>query len=238
MVEGPYISGMSKPIAVITGASKGIGRATALRLASTHDIVGVARSEAELDALANDVAALGGSCHTIALDITDGAAVAAALGDIDAQVLVNNAGIGVMKPFMELSRDEWRAMVDLNFNALYDVTRAVLPAMIRRKSGHVVAIGSISGRSAFVGATCYAATKAAVTAFTESLMLELRDHGVKVSVVAPGGVATNFSGAGGDQSWKLQPEDVADAVASVIATPPHVLVHRVEVRTLHSPPKK
>lgn len=229
---------MSKPIAVITGASKGIGRATALRLAATHDIIGVARSEAELDSLAAEVGALGGSCHTIAVDITDGAAVSAALADVDAQVLVNNAGIGIMKPFLELTREEWRAMVDLNFNALYDVTRAVLPAMLRRKSGHIVVMGSISGRSAFVGATCYAATKAAVTAFTESLMLELRDHGIKVSVVTPGGVATNFSGSGGDQSWKLQPEDVADTVAAVIDTPPHVLVHRVEVRTLTSPPKK
>jgi 3-oxoacyl-[acyl-carrier protein] reductase len=229
---------MSKPIAIVTGASKGIGRAIALRLAATHDIVGVARSETELDALAADIGALGGSCHTIALDITDGAAVADALGEIDAQVLVNNAGIGIMKPFLEMSRDEWRSMVDVNFNALYDVTRAVLPAMVRRKSGHVVVIGSISGRSAFVGATCYSATKAAVTAFTESLMLELRDQGIKVSVVAPGGVATGFSGSSGDQSWKLRPEDVADAVADVIDTPPNVLVHRVEVRTLHSPPRK
>lgn len=229
---------MSKPIAVITGASKGIGRAIALRLAPTHDIVGVARSEAELDSLASDIGSMGGSCHTIALDVTDGAAVSAALGEVDAQVLVNNAGIGVMKPFLELSREEWRAMVDLNFNALYDVTRAVLPAMVRRQSGHIVVMGSISGRSAFVGGTCYAPTKAAVTAFTESLMLELRDYGIKVSVVAPGGVATNFSGSGGDQSWKLRPEDVADAVANAIDTPPNVLVHRVEVRTLRSPPKK
>jgi 3-oxoacyl-[acyl-carrier protein] reductase len=229
---------MSKPIAVITGASKGIGRAIAIRLAPTHDIVAVARSETELDALASEIAAAGGSCHTIAVDVTDGDAVRVALGDVDAQVLVNNAGIGVIKPFLELTREEWRGMVDLNFNALYDVTRAVLPAMVRRKSGHIVVIGSISGRSAFVGATCYAATKAAVTAFTESLMLELRDAGVKVSVVAPGGVATSFSGAGGDQSWKLRPEDVADAVAAVIDTPPSVLVHRVEVRTLNAPPKK
>jgi 3-oxoacyl-[acyl-carrier protein] reductase len=202
---------------------------------STHDIVGIARSEPELEALANDIGATGGSCHTIALDITDGDAVQAAIGDLDAQVLVNNAGLGVMKPFLELTREEWRSMVDLNFNALFDVTRAVLPAMVRRKSGHVVVIGSISGRSAFVGATCYSATKAAVTAFTESLMLELRDHGVKVSVVAPGGVATGFSGSSGDQSWKLQPEDVADAVAHVIETPPSMLIHRVEVRTLNSP---
>lgn len=229
---------MSKPIAVVTGASKGIGRATALRLAATHDIVAVARTEPDLDALANDIAAMGGSCHTIALDITDAKAVHDALGDVDAQVLINNAGIGVMKPFLELTRDEWRSMVDLNFNALYDVTRAVLPAMVRRKSGHIVVVGSISGRSAFVGATCYAATKAAVTAFTESLMLELREHGIKVSVVAPGGVATDFSGSGGDQSWKLQPEDVAAAIADVIDTPPNVLVHRVEVRTLTVPKRK
>jgi len=229
---------MSKPIAVVTGASKGIGRATALRLAPTHDIVAVARTEPDLDALANAVAAMGGSCHTIALDITDAKAVHDAIGDIDAQVLINNAGSGVMKPFLELTRDEWRSMVDLNFNALYDVTRAVLPAMVRRKSGHIVVVGSISGRSAFVGATCYAATKAAVTAFTESLMLELREHGIKVSVVAPGAVATDFSGGGGDQSWKLQPEDVAAAIADVIDTPPNVLVHRIEVRTLTVPKKK
>jgi len=69
-------------------------------------------------------------------------------------------------------------------------------------------------------------------------MLELRDHGIKVSVVSPGGVATNFSGGRGDQSWKLRPEDVAEAVARAIDTPPHVLVHRIEVRTLTSPPKK
>lgn len=229
---------MSKPIAVVTGASRGIGRAIAMRLAATYDIVGVARSETELDALASEIATIGGSCHTIAVDITDGDAVRDAIGDVDAQVLVNNAGIGVMKPFLELSREEWRSMVDLNLNALYDVTRAVLPAMVRRKSGHIVVIGSISGRSAFVGATCYAATKAAVTAFSESLMLELRDHGVKVSVVAPGGVATSFSDAGGDQSWKLQADDVAEAVAAVIDTPRTVLVHRVEVRTLNSPPRK
>src|SRR3954468_14130579 len=110
---------MSKPIAVVTGASKGIGRATALRLAATHDIVAVARTEPDLDALADDITAMGGSCHTIALDITDAKAVHDALGDIDAQVLINNAGIGVMKPFLELTREEWRSMVDLNVNALY-----------------------------------------------------------------------------------------------------------------------
>ncbi len=226
------------PTALITGASKGIGRAIALKLAERFDIVAVARSRDELSQLAQEISSAGGRCRAIALDITDGGAVARELAGVDADVLVNNAGIGVLKPFLELTRDEWRAMVDVNFNALYDVTRAVLPGMVQRARGHVVVIGSISGRSAFVGATCYAATKAAVTAFTESLMLELRDYGIKVSVVAPGGVNTNFFDASGDQSWKLAPEDVADAVYDVIDTPPNVLVHRVEVRTLTVPKKK
>lgn len=231
---------VAKPIAVITGASKGIGRATALRLASEFDIVAVARSRDELEALAREIESSGGSCRPIVIDITDPAAVQSGLAGVDAQVLVNNAGIGFIKPFLELTRDEWRQMVDLNFNALYDVTRAVLPPMVERKSGHIIVIGSISGRSAFIGATCYAATKAAVHAFTESLMLELREYGIKVSVVHPGSVATGFSAFadGSDQSWKLTPEDVANAVADVIDTPPNVLVHRVEVRTLVPPRRK
>src|SRR4029077_2584682 len=175
-----------------------------------------------------EIEARGGSCRPRTVDVSDPSAVAAALADVDAHVLVNNAGVGVLKPFMELTRDEWTQMVDVNFNALFDVTRAVLPAMIARKSGHVVVIGSISGRSAFVGGTCYAATKHAVMGFTECLMLEVRESGVKVSVVNPGSTATNFSPRF-DASWMLAPQDVAEAVAHVLATPPNVLVHRVEV---------
>src|SRR5689334_22955851 len=121
---------MSKPTAVITGASRGIGRAIALRLAPAYEIVAVARSKDELGALAGEIARQGGVCHPRVADVTDPGAVHAALDGVDAQVLVNNAGIGVIKPFVELTRDEWRSMVDLNFNALFDVTRAVLPGMM------------------------------------------------------------------------------------------------------------
>ena len=227
---------MTKPTAVVTGASRGIGRAIALRLAADFDIVAVARNRAELDSLARDVERAGGACRVAALDITDVAAVNDALSKVDAQVLVNNAGIGIIKPFVELTRDEWRRMVDVNFNALFDVTRAVLPPMIARKSGHVVVIGSIVGRTAYAGGACYSATKHAVMGLTESLMLELRDYGVKVSVVNPGSVATHFSSRA-DPEWMLSPDDVAEAVARVIDTPPDVLVHRVEVRTLTVPKK-
>ena len=229
---------MSKPIAVITGASRGIGRAIALRLAGEFEIAALARSDDELTRLQREIEAAGGQCRRLVVDITDPAAVGRALSGVEAQVLVNNAGIGAIKPFVELTRDEWRRMVDVNFNALFDVTRATLPPMIARKSGHIVVIGSISGRSAFVGGTCYAATKAAVNAFTESLMLELRDSGIKVSVVNPGSVETSFGSGWSAKSWALSADAVADAVAQVIATPPNVLIHRMEIRTLTVPAKK
>ena len=228
---------MSKPIAVVTGASRGIGRAIALRLAGDFEIAAVARSQTELSALEREIEAKGGQCRPLVADVTDPRAIDNALAGIDAQVLVDNAGIGAIKPFMELTRDEWRQMVDVNFNALFDVTRAVLPRMIERESGHIVIIGSISGRSAYVGGTCYAATKHAAMAFSESLMLELRDSGIKVSIVNPGSVATHFSERA-DKSWMLTPEDVAESVAYVVNTPSDVLVHRVEIRTLTVPKKQ
>lgn len=228
---------MAKPVAVVTGASRGIGRAVAKRLAQEYDIVAVARSTDQLEALANEIRAAGGSCRSVPIDITDPAALEASLSGIDAQVLVNNAGMGVLKPLLELTREQWMQMVNLNFNALFDVTRAIVPAMVARRSGHVVVIGSITGRSPFAGGTCYAATKAAANSFAESLMLELRDAGVKVSVVNPGSVSTSFSERD-NSSWALAAGDVAEAVASILATPPSVLVHRVEIRTLTVPKNK
>lgn len=222
---------MARPLAVVTGASRGIGRAIALRLATNYDILGVARSKAALEEMAVEVRRLGGTCRVAVVDLTEPAAVAKALDGVDAQVLVNNAGAGPVKPFLELTPIEWTSMVDVNFNGLYHVTRALLPAMIARKRGHVVMIGSMAGRSAFVGGTCYAGTKHAAMAFAECLMLEVREHGVKVSIVNPGSVATDFSPRN-DPGWMLAPEEVAEAVVQVIETPADVLVHRLEIRAL------
>ena len=222
--------------AVVTGASRGIGRAIGLRLGTTHHIVAIARTQGELETLATDVRSGGGSCDTIELDVADAKAVTRALEGVRAEVLVNNAGVGYMKPLLELTSEEWHAMVDVNFNALFHVTRAVLPGMVERGRGHIVMVGSIAGRSAFVGGSCYAATKHAVMGFSESLMLEVRDKGVKVSVVNPGSVATSFSTRERDTSWMLTADDVADAVMHALDTPPRVLVHRIEVRA--AAPKK
>jgi 3-oxoacyl-[acyl-carrier protein] reductase len=226
---------------LVTGASRGIGRAIALRFAREGwRVVAVARKQADLDALASEIEAEGGACRAIALDIGDATAVADTLRDVDVDVLVNNAGVGILKPFVELTPEEWRRMLDVNVNALFHVTRAVLPRMMARRSGHICTIGSISARSAYVGGSAYSGTKAFVTAWAESLMLEVRDQGVKVSVVMPGAVATEFNdnAVGEKDAWKLMPTDVAEAVAHVVLTPPNVLVHRVEVRTLTVPKKK
>ncbi len=227
----------SRRIAVVTGASRGIGRAIALRLAGDHDIVAVARSATQLESLAAEIGATGGECRPLSLDITDAAAVGGALGGIDADVLVNNAGVGIVRPLLELQPDEWRTMMDVNVNALYHVTRALLPGMVKRGRGHVINIGSMAGRSAFVGGSGYAASKHFVVGFSESLLLEVRERGVKVSVVMPGSTNTSFGrGGAGGKEWALSATDVAEAVAHVVATPQNVLVSRVELRPLSTGP--
>lgn len=223
---------MTRGTAVVTGASRGIGREVARRLATGWEIVAVARSVGELDVLRREIEEAGGDCSTIELDVTDSAAVQRALEGIDADVLVNNAGIGLLKPLLDLTVEEWRSMVAVNFDALFYVTRALLPGMVAKGMGHIVNIGSLSGRGAFVGGTCYAATKHAVVGFSESLMMEVRDSGVRVSLIMPGSVDTNFSRGEGNASWKLRASDVADAVLFTLEQPPDTLVSRVELRPL------
>jgi NADP-dependent 3-hydroxy acid dehydrogenase YdfG len=241
MIWRPTVSlafGMPKPTAVITGASRGIGRATALRLSNDYDVVAAARSAKELETLRQEIEARGSKCTTLIVDVARPDDVARALRGIQADVLVNNAGVMTQKPFLELTREEWHRMVDVNFNALYHVTRELLPGMVERRRGHVVIIGSIAGRSAFAGGSCYAATKHAVAGFAECLMLEVRDAGVKVSTINPGSVATELTPGGSARDWPLKSDDVADAVAFVVGLPGDVLVHSLEIRTNKVPTKK
>ena len=226
----------ARPVALITGASRGIGHAIALRLAETHDLILVARNAKRLEETAS-ACPKGTRVQTIAVDVADRLAVASALTGLHVDVLVNNAGVATMRPFLEMTAEEWHRMVDVNVNALYHVTRAVLPGMVSRGHGHVCTIGSIAGRNTFAGGTAYTGTKHFVMGFSESLMLEIRDYGVGVSVVMPGSVDTDLFPEGTDTSWMLEPANVADAVAFVIGAPSHMLVHRIEVRPL-SPKRK
>jgi NADP-dependent 3-hydroxy acid dehydrogenase YdfG len=223
-----------KPVAVVTGASRGIGRAVATRLARVYEVVALARSEGELASLAIEIGSFGGLCLPCAVDVTNPHALAAALESVVADVVVSNAGIGYLKPFLQHTREEWRRTVDVNLNAHYDLARLLVPAMVARGSGHVVIIGSTAGRGAFVGGACYAATKHAVMAFGECLMLELRDAGVRVSVVNPGAVASNFTTTG-DPGWMLSPDDIAASIAELLAASSIAPIFGLEVRPRASP---
>lgn len=227
----------TRPTAVVTGASRGIGRAVAVRLAATHQVLAIARDGERLETLCREVAAAGGECRPCVLDLTRPDDIERALHGVNADVLVNNAGVITKKPLLHMLPDEWNEMMAVNVCALFHVTRHLLPGMIERGRGHIVNIASIAGRSAFPGGTGYVATKHAVLGFSESLMLEVRDQGVKVSVVMPGSVATDMVvGDSKDQSWMLKPEDVATVVARILEMPPHALTYQVEVRA--AKPKK
>jgi len=224
-----------RPTAVVTGASRGIGRAIARRLAERYHVVAVARTQQALEELAREIQGDGGRCTPLVADVTDPEAVVEALGSVEADVLVNNAGVGVMKPLVELTLADWRAMMSVNLDAVFHVTRVLLPGMIARRRGHIVNISSIAGRSAFPRGTGYTATKHGLLGFSESLMLEVREHGVRVSVVMPGGVATGFAGSTSGADWKLQPDDVAESVSHLLATPSRVLVYQLEIRAAQPP---
>ncbi len=217
--------------ALVTGASRGIGRAIAERLAERYEIIAVARSAKALEDVGRGIESRGGRCRTVALDVSDHAAVSSALASLDVDVLVNNAGLGIIKPIAEMSVDEWRRQVSVNLDGMFYVTRAVLPGMIARQRGYIVNIGSLAGRNSFVGGACYSATKHAVIGFSESLMLEVRDAGVRVTVIMPGSVDTGFGGhAAGGAAWKLTAGDVAESVWYVVSQPDRALVSRVEMR--------
>lgn len=217
--------------ALVTGASRGIGRAIAERLAERYEIIAVARSATALQDVARGIESRGGRCRTITLDVGDHAAVSSALGSLDVDVLVNNAGLGIIKPIAEMSVDEWRRQVSVNLDGMFYVTRAVLPGMMGRQRGSIVNIGSLAGRNSFVGGACYSATKHAVIGFSESLMLEVRDAGVRVTVIMPGSVDTGFGGhTAGNAAWKLTAGDVAESVWYVVSQPDRALVSRVEMR--------
>jgi 3-oxoacyl-[acyl-carrier protein] reductase len=226
--------------ALITGATAGIGRATAFALGKAGFRVGVcARTEPKLKVLLKDLKQEGIEAAGAPADVGDPEqaermveSVTGALGEID--VLVNNAGVLVAKPFEELSLDDWDVTMRTNVRSLYLVTRAVLPGMRRRRQGAIVNVASLSGRTGFVGGTAYSASKHAVLGFSRSLVLEVRKDNVRVIAVCPGSVDTRMLHhqpmLKAEPSRILRPEDVAATIVHAVTLPGRAVVSELDIR--------
>ena len=227
--------------ALVTGASAGIGRATAFALGRAGYAVGVcSRTAGPLDKLVDELRAEGITAAGHPCDVADPAQVRAMIAAIepelgDIEVLVNNAGVGFIKPFSELTLDEWDRTFSTNVRSLYVVTSAVLPAMRARGRGHIVNVSSLAGRNGLKGGTAYAASKHAVMGFSSSLMLEVRHDGVRVLAVCPGSVDTSLRReqpmlGGTPPDRMLRPEDVASVIVDAISLPSRALVSELDIR--------
>lgn len=228
------------PVALVTGATAGIGRAIAFALGREGYGVGVCgRTPGPVNAIVAELAKAGIAATGREADVADPAQVSAlvrhvtsALGPVD--VLVNNAGIGFLKPFAELTLEEWDRTMATNLRSMYVVTREVLPGMRSRRHGAVINIASLAGKNAVVGGTAYAASKHAVLGFTKSLLLEVRKEGVRVAAICPGSVATGF-GKGRtvpkvSREGILAPDDVADVVVATLRLPERALMSEIDLR--------
>jgi NADP-dependent 3-hydroxy acid dehydrogenase YdfG len=221
-------------VAFITGGSRGIGLAIARRFQNEGAAVAITgTSQVHLDAAAKE---LGSSAMVMRADVrkyveveTAIAALVAKRGGLD--ILVNNAGVGVFKPVAETTVDDWHAVIDTNVSGVFYGCHAALPHLKARGGGWIINISSLASKNAFVNGAAYCASKAALNAFSEALMQEVRYDGIRVSYVLPGSVNTGFGGLTNTKSeWALAPEDVAEVVIDLVAHPTRSLPSRVEIR--------
>ncbi len=226
-------------IAVVTGAGRGIGRAVALRLASMGATVWlVARDTAKLTEMRGEIEAAGARAEIAACDLLSAEAIAALGKRVEAvhgrcDILVNNAAIGGFgKPLHEMPVDEFDTLIATNLRAPFLLMRAFTPAMIAAGKGHIVNISSLAGKNALPNGAAYSASKWGLNGLTYSAAEELRNHGVRVSVVAPGSVNTHFGPGSAikDPAKKIQPEDVAAVVALLVVQAPTSFISEVLVR--------
>jgi NAD(P)-dependent dehydrogenase (short-subunit alcohol dehydrogenase family) len=231
-------------VAVVTGGSRGIGRAIVEALAGEGWRVFLCgRRRESVDAAVAELGArFGDRVAGRAVDVRDQQEVEAFVawvleraGRIDC--LVNNAGLGRFGPVDELTGEEWREVLRTNLDGAFYCLRAVAPAMKRQGSGYVLNIASLAAKNPFAGGAAYNASKFGLLGFSEAAMLDLRHDGIRISCILPGSVETEFRAGRGDSSWMLAPEDVARTVLGLLAYPERALPSRVELRPTR-PPKR
>ena len=236
----PDISGK---IAIVTGGSKGIGRAIAAALAAAGaDVVVTSRNEEEARTAAKEIAELGqGKTLGLGADVRDYEAVRTmvgetvkALGGLD--ILIANAGVGAFAPIDEMDAETWHRVIDTNLTGVLYSCREAVPELKKRGGGWIITIGSVAGRYTMPGGTAYNASKWGLRGFTEALMLDVRHHGIRVSTIMPGTVDTYFNdNLPSGESWKLAPADVARVVIQLLEHDPRSLPSKVEIRPAQPP---
>jgi len=226
-------------IALVTGATSGIGKATATILAkNNYKIIICGRREDRLIALKNELEKYT-EIHTLCFDVRDKKAVFESINSLPSDfssidVLINNAGNAHgLEPIQDGNMDDWDAMIDINVKGLLYVSKAVIPVMIAKKSGHIINIGSTAAKEVYPNGNVYCASKFAVDALNQSMRIDLNPYGIRVGAIHPGLTSTEFSEVRfkGDTTraanvYKgmkpLGPEDIADVIHFVVSRPYHV----------------
>lgn len=229
-----------KELSIVTGASKGIGRAIAVRLAKEgHNVVPFGRDLDDLRNVLSEMKELGSDSTFYAGDVGDTDFVNHSVKEIIHKYgridhLINNAGFGILKNFVDSNIHEFKSQMNANVFGVYNFTKAVVDKMIEQRSGSIIMISSLAGKNNFVGGTMYSATKHALMGFSKSLMLELREFNIRVATVCPGSVDTSFNPHREknktDVDKILHVDDVAEVVLSIMKMPARALVSDVDIR--------
>lgn len=240
MANGSPLGGKT---ALVTGGSRGIGFAIARRLGQMGANVSVcARDAKQLERAVSQLKKEGISTVGVHADVTRAADIELLLqktqtsfGTID--ILVNNAGTGYFGPVHEVSETNWDGVLDTNLKGVFLMTKAVAPGMIERHDGHIINIASLAGKNAFAGGAVYCASKWGLLGFTYCAAEDLRAHGIRVSAICPGSVATEFGGphSGKNVEKMLKPEDVAHAVEMLVTQSPQSFISDLSIRPTQKP---
>jgi NADP-dependent 3-hydroxy acid dehydrogenase YdfG len=234
-------SPLTAAVALITGGSRGIGRAIALRLASMGASIAICgRNASALSETTETLKNSGARVFSHEADVTRSGEVAElvqksqdALGPIS--ILVNNAGVGLFGPTHEKSEADWDRVLDTNLKSVFLVSKAVVPSMIQLGHGDIINISSLAGKNAFAGGGIYCASKWGLQGLSACMAEDLRDFGIRVSTVCPGSVATEFSSRSKDPAKVLSADDVAHAVAMIVTQGPQSFLSEVHLRPLRKP---